>query len=312
MPLMATTMIQVMGVGFLVALILVLGCGEPKSAESAQSEYSRPVEVGRIETPDIKESSGLSASECQDVLWTHNDAGNGPLIYAMDLKGRHLGVWRVTGAGSIDWESIATYKDASGNCQLLIGDIGDNDQSRTQIEIYRIPEPNMIPDLTASTSAKPLSTAAAEVMRVRYTDGSNNAETLLVHPKTGDIYIVTKSKQGPAAVHRAKPSFGRASAAIMEKVASISVPSKPEGLITGGSLSPDGSRVMLCDVQRGYELKLPSGSSSPDEIWKQRPVPVEIGDREQGEGVSYGRDGLTLYATSEKRNAPIYMIKRRT
>ena len=301
-----------MGVGFLSVLIFAIGCGESASHEGLQSEYSRPVQVGRIETPDIKESSGLSASECQDVLWTHNDAGNGPLIYAMDLKGKHLGVWRVTGAGSTDWESIATYKDASGTCQLLIGDIGDNDLTRPEILIYRIPEPTINPDSAASTSASPLSTPAADVMRIKYTDGSQNAETLLAHPETGDVYIVTKAKQGPAAVHRVKPSFGNAAAAVTEKVATVSLPTKPEGLITGGSFSPDGSRAMLCDVQRGYEFKLPAAASSPDEIWKQKPITVDIGDRKQGEGVSYGRDGLSLYATSEKRNAPIYMVKRKS
>jgi hypothetical protein len=309
---MGTTLVQVMGVGFLGVLIFAIGCGESASHESLQSEYSRPVQVGRIETPDIKESSGLSASECQDVLWTHNDAGNGPLVYAMDLKGKHLGVWRVTGAGSTDWESIATYRDASGTCQLLIGDIGDNDLTRPEVFIYRIPEPTINSDSAASTSANPLSTPEADVMRIKYTDGSQNAETLLVHPRTGDVYIVTKAKQGPAAVHRVKPIFGNATAAITEKVAIVSLPTKPEGLITGGSLSPDGSRAMLCDVQRGYELKLPATSSSPDDIWKQKPIPVDIGDRKQGEGVSYGRDGLSLYATSEKINAPIYMIKRRS
>ena len=300
-----------MGLGFLGVLIFAIGCGELSTPENMQSEYSRPVQVGRIETPDITESSGLSASECQDVLWTHNDAGNGPLVYAMDLKGKHLGVWRVTGASSVDWESIATYKDASGNCQLLIGDIGDNDLTRPEVSIYRIPEPTINTDTAAATSAKPLTTAGADVMRIKYADGSQNAETLLVRPKTGDVYIVTKAKQGPAAVHRVKPSFGNAAPAVTERVATVSLPTKPEGLITGGSLSPDGNRVMLCDVQRGYELKLPGGALSPDDIWSQTPVPVDIGDRKQGEGVSYGRDGLSLYATSEKRNAPIYMIKRK-
>jgi hypothetical protein len=309
---MVATLVQVTGLGLLGILLFAIGCGEPASRENMQSEYSRPVQVGRIETPDIQESSGLSASECQDVLWTHNDAGNGPLIYAMDLKGKHLGVWRVTGASSTDWESIATYRDASGTCQLFIGDIGDNDQTRPEILIYRIPEPTIDSDSAISSSAKPLSTPAADVMRIKYTDGCQNAETLLVHPKTGDVYIVTKAKQGPAAVHRVKPIFGNATAAITEKVATVSLPTKPEGLITGGSLSPDGSRAMLCDVQRGYELKLPAASSSPDDLWKQKPIPVDIGERKQGEGVSYGRDGLSLYATSEKKNAPIYMIKRKS
>ena len=84
------------------------------SAELA-SGYGSPLVAGLIETDDIKESSGLSASECQDVLWTHNDSGNDALIYAMSTEGRHLGTWRADGAQNVDWESVATYKDPGGS-----------------------------------------------------------------------------------------------------------------------------------------------------------------------------------------------------
>jgi hypothetical protein len=94
-------------------------------------------------------------------------------------------------------------------------------------------------------------------------------------------------------------------------VADVSVPSKPEGLLTGGSMSPDGKRVMLCDLKGGYEFVLPEGASGPDAIWTQKPVVVDLGDRKQGDGVSYGRDGVSLYASSEKKNAPLFMIKRK-
>src|SRR5688572_4859000 len=79
--------------------LFVLGCTGMSSytglLSSLDSGYSAPMIVGKLEAPDIKESSGLTASECQDVLWTHNDAGNGPLIFAMDLQGKHLGAWQV-------------------------------------------------------------------------------------------------------------------------------------------------------------------------------------------------------------------------
>ena len=117
--------------------------GPTASAELA-SGYGSPVVAGLIETDDIKESSGLSASECQDVLWTHNDSGNDALIYAMSTEGRHLGTWRVDGAQNVDWESVATYKDPGGKCFLLLGDIGDNDETRGEVEIYRIPEPTAV------------------------------------------------------------------------------------------------------------------------------------------------------------------------
>jgi len=230
----------------------------------------------------------------------------------MDLTGKHLGTWKVTGAQSTDWESIATHRDASGKCFLLIADFGDNDEARNNVEIYRVPEPAITVESSSSTVSNPIATAGADVLKYTYSDGSQNAETLLVHPKSGDVYIVTKEKAGPAGVHRIKQQYGSPVVLKTEKMGDISVPSSPEGLLTGGSFSPDGTRLMLCDKKGGYEFVLPAGSTNVDDIWKQKPVFVNVGDRKQGEGVSYGRDGLTLYASSEKKNTPLYMIKRKS
>ncbi len=286
-------------------------CGGTSMYAGLPSDYSAPVIVGRIETDDIKESSGLAASECQDVLWTHNDAGSGPLIFGMSIEGKHLGAWQVENARNIDWESIAGYKDTSGKCFLVIGDIGDNAGNRGEGEIYRIPEPAPSAETARSNAANPLRTEPAQLMKFSYPGGSHNAETILVHPQTGDIYVVTKEKNGPAGVYRIKPSFGSGALMKSEKVADVSVPSKPEGLLTGGSMSPDGKRVILCDLKSGYEFVMPDGVSDPDAVWKQKPLVVDLGDRKQGEGVSYGRDGLSLYASSEKKNAPLFLIKRK-
>lgn len=305
-------LIAVMGVSIVAVLLLAIASGLRTDTDevAASADYGPPVMVGKIETPDVTESSGLSASECQDVLWTHNDAGNAPLIFAMDMTGKHLGTWKVDGADSVDWESIATHKDASGMCFLLIADFGDNGEVRKSVEMYRIPEPSVAPEHASSRAANPLLTEKAEVMRYTYVDGSQNAETLLVHPQSGDIYVLTKERSGPAGIHRIKQQYGSAEILKTEKVGDISVPSTPEGLLTGGSFSPDGKRLMLCDKKGGYELVLPAGSTNVDDIWKQKPVFVNLGDRKQGEAVSYGRDGMTLYASSEKKNAPLFMVRR--
>ena len=286
------------------------GTAPSPAATEPASGYASPVIAGLIETDDIKESSGLSASECQDVLWTHNDSGNDALIYAMGTDGGHLGTWRVGGAQNVDWESVATYKDPSGKCFLLLGDIGDNDETRAEVEIYRIPEPTASTDTASSTSDSPLATEPVQSMKFTYPNGSNDAETLLVHPWSGDIYIVTKKKSGPAGVFRMQPAFGSGATVTSVKVTDVSVPSSPEGHLTGGSMSPDGRRVMLCDLEGGYELVLPHGAANPDDIWAQTPLTVDLGDRKQGEGVSYGRDGRSLFASSEKKNSPLFLIQR--
>jgi hypothetical protein len=85
--------------------------------------------------------------------------------------------------------------------------------------------------------------------------------------------------------------------------------------LTGGDISPDGTRVVLCDYLAAYELSLPAALSSSsaggfDAVWKQTPLVIELGEREQGESICYGEDGSSVFATSEKRPSPLIEVKR--
>jgi hypothetical protein len=209
-----------------------------------------------------------------------------------------------------DWEDIASFKDASGKCFLYIGDTGDNKQRRTEHKIYRVAEP-ATKDVGESSRKQPLQTAAPEIVRYSFPDYKQDAEALMVHPKSGEIYIVTKRISGPAGVYKLSPAFGNDSVIKLDKVAEISVPAIPNGLITGGDISPDGLHVALCDYSQGYELTLSAGETNFDAIWQQQPEPIDLGKRPSGESICYSLDGSALYATSEGKNAPVIEVDLR-
>lgn len=294
----------------------VIACsGGPKGPkiDAANSAYGPPKIVGRIESDDVKESSGLAASACQpNVFWTHNDSGDGPYVYAMDAGGKNLGVWNVTDAKNEDWEDIDAIKTPSGECYLYIGEIGNtNKLERTQQTIYRIKEPIVANEQAGLTKKDAASTAPAEKIDLRYADGNKDSETLLVRPENGDIYILTKTKSGPSAVYRLASTFGSGEFVTVSKVADLSVPSIPNGLLTGGAISPDGKRIVLCDYSAAYELTLPDGAASFDDIWRQTPVAVDLGSRKQGEAISYSADGKAIFATSEGKGSPMIEVVRK-
>ena len=131
-----------------------LSCGSIASNGVAQSptlaDYAPPVRAGVLRSPALKEASGIAASKCQqNVYWTHNDSGNGALLYAIDGTGAQLGVWNVSGARNKDWEDVSTFKDAAGKCYVLIGDIGNNELDRADLSIYRVSEPPVAANLAA-------------------------------------------------------------------------------------------------------------------------------------------------------------------
>lgn len=279
---------------------------------SADARYASPVVVGTIRSSEIVESSGIAASRCQsNVLWTHNDSGDDAFVFAINTKGERLGTWSVANAQNIDWEDIAAYKDKAGKCYLYIGEIGDNKAKRREHAVYRVAEPIVVPQNASSSRKEPLQTEEAKQVRFAYPDYYQDAETLLVHPQSGAIYIVTKRVSGPAGVYKVKPDFGTTETQSAESVAELSVPAIPNGFITGGDISPDGKHLIICDYTQAYEFDLPSNAATFDEIWKQTAVTIELGTRKVGEAICYGVDGTSIFATSERNNSPLIEVKRR-
>ncbi len=109
------------------------------AAPSCTTTLDRP--TGAVGTlPDvINESSGLAKSSFRDdIVWTLNDSGDVPRIFAIDLKGQLVGEVAIEGAGASDWEAITS----DGNGRLLIGDIGNNENQRQDLVVYVIDEPD--------------------------------------------------------------------------------------------------------------------------------------------------------------------------
>ena len=94
------------------------------------------------------------------------------------------------GARAVDWEDIAIGPGPKrGRWYLYIGDIGDNERRRGEVVVYRVEEPR-----TAACKAES-STGRATAIRLRYPDEPHNAR-LLVHPVTGDLYLISKAGNG--------------------------------------------------------------------------------------------------------------------
>ncbi|HEX5889804.1 MAG TPA: hypothetical protein VFY61_13940 [Pyrinomonadaceae bacterium] len=275
--------------------------------------YGPPTGITRIKIGPITESSGLVASRTlPGAYWTHNDSGGGPFIYAFNTRGNSLAVFRVTEASARDWEDISIGPGPQANKPYLyIGDIGDNSGARADIVVYRVLEPDLKSANKGSTKARPLTTASAEAIRLKYPDGKYDAETLLVHPATGNLYILTKALFANPVVYEATAPLTPGKTITMKRLGEVRIPSILGGAITGGSVSPDGRRVALCDYFSGYELVLPARSKNFNDIWKEKMTGFDLGKRKQGEAIAYRLDGNALLATSEGREFDLIQVERR-
>ncbi len=278
----------------------------PAAASStvAPSGFGAPVLLGEITAEDVTESSGLVASRRNPGrLWTHNDSDNPPVLFCVEPDGGSCGGWTVDGAENVDWEDLAAGPGPQpGERYLYVGDIGDNDRVRDDVVVYRVVEPTVAPPPSEVGGR----TALAVTIPLRYDDGPHDAESLMVHPTTGDLYVLTKSA-GDTDVYRAPPEGG-----VLTRIAGVSLGLL--GLATGADISPDGRRVAICSPLGGFELTLDTAArdrSGFDAIWDRPPVDVALPPRRQGEAIAYRLDGEALLVTSEGHPSPLFEVGRR-
>jgi hypothetical protein len=81
----------------------------------------------------LKEISGLVFIN-DSTLVAHNDGGNAPKLFFLNLEGKIIHEVKIENAKNEDWEDI-TY---DGNDNIYIGDIGNNLNKRKDLCIYKV------------------------------------------------------------------------------------------------------------------------------------------------------------------------------
>jgi len=139
-----------------------------------------------IENKKVNESSGLACStRDKHLLWTHNDSGHMPIIYAMDHKGKDRGTFHLENIESYDWEDMDAF-EYQGEHYLLIADTGDNFNLRWDYRISIIKEPTI--DDQQRSAVSPVGTYT-----FRYEDGqSYDVESVAVDIVREKIILLTK------------------------------------------------------------------------------------------------------------------------
>jgi len=266
-------------------------------------QYSEPEQVGTITAKALPEVSGITPSRtAAGVWWVHNDSGDQARLYAITTSGKLLGTFEVAGAQNRDWEDIASGPGRDGSPALYIADTGDNNLSRDDLVVYRVKEPNL------SQGVADRATEPAEAFPFRYPDGRHDAEALIADPKSGHIYIVTKTRTTPCGVYRFPMPLRSGQQVVLEKVKGTATSEISQmRLITGAATSPDGSRVVIRTYFAAIELRRAAGRPFED-VFNAEPLLVKMPVERQGEAIAYSPDGKSLVTTSEKLPAPIYRM----
>ncbi|MCS0600393.1 WD40 repeat domain-containing protein [Streptomyces sp. LP11] len=261
-------------VALLAGVLLTGALAVPASAADGDEGFT-------IRDPRITESSGLAASRLHPgIYWTHNDSDDGPYLYAVDsATGRTVARITLRGIGAPrDVEAISI----GPHNEIYVGDIGDNLGGKwPYVWIYRLPEPKTLKDATV--------TATQYV--VKYENGPRDAESLLVHPKTGRVYIIDKKEDG-GHLYEGPATLSTSGANVFKPIAPVDL------WTTDAAFSPDGRHLAV----RGYFGGIYYDWNGGDLHRKSR---LEVPLQGQGESLTYSADGTKLMYGSEGTNSPV-------
>jgi hypothetical protein len=259
--------------------------------------HQRP--LGRVQSNSVTEASGLAASRAHPgVLWTHNDSGGGPVLYAMTFSGESLGRYRIANARARDWEDLAIGPGpVAGRSYLYIGDIGGN-TARNEVQVYRVAEPNV------GTSQSLAETTVGDVATItlRYPNGARyNAETLMIDPRSRKLLIVTKDRSGgPSRVFVKEAPHEDGSTTTLVELVRMRL-----GIVVSGSISPDGDEILI-KGSKTYLWRRPRGTSLLDAL-SDKPCMFQSAP---GEAIAFSSDGQDYFTVAEGSHKPIYVFER--
>jgi hypothetical protein len=281
-------------VAFRILILGCIACGTTHTSIAFGADVAQ--QLGRVKVKALNEISGIAASRLNsDVVWMHND-GEAKQIYAVKSSGDVVAQLR-TPRGIEDLEDIAIGPGLdAGRDYLYLGDIGDNDGGRRNIQVFRFPEPVL-------TDRGQEHAEDVQVITLSYPDGPHDAEALLVDPTTGDILIATKEDRGANVYFAAGTAISEGTPVVLRRVRSLGV-----SQVSAGDLSRDGRFLALRSEEQGW-LWERQGDEPLEQVLAKEPRSISVRGPNQGrngEALAFSADSGSYFTMSEGKKESLY------
>jgi hypothetical protein len=289
------------------ALSFFTGTASVEAACPVCTSFGTGIPWGGVSFNSLSEASGLAASRRNPgVLWTHND-GSGESLFALSTNGARLATFDFS-KNVDDTEDIAVGPGPiSGVSYLYLGDIGGNQGTntvRSEVKIIRMPEP--LVDLAWADNPRSPNFDGVETFTLVYPDGSYDAESLIVDPISGDVFLGTKQEEGTRLYRANLTQLPDQSPVTMQYVRTVAF-----SLASGANISADGTQIIL----RREDFAMSWGRCSNETVGTAlaaagQSIPV-IGPPAEpnGEGIALLPDGTGYMTISEGEDPVLYFFQ---
>lgn len=291
-------------------LAMAFALGPAAAAAWADTPAPEPIDaqiVGVVADPRIDNASGLATSADGRVFYTHQDNDRSTDVFALGATGKTQYTINLPAGTNEDWEDMAAVSVRPGGRALFMADIGDafatrtaaHEGGRVEYRLFRFDEPPS--DSTGNVTATGLRT-----YRLRYAGAApgQNAETLLVQPGTGRVFVVNKTQdlRHPTSLWAAPAALSTRRVNLLSKA----VAELPLSGASGGAFSPTGDRLVVRNGDTAFVWWIDGGDVVAS-LGKQ-PIRVPLPTQRQGEGVCFTPDGHSLLINSEGIAQPMWLV----
>ncbi len=240
----------------------------------------------------VDETSGLEIG-ANGGYWTHNDSGDDPILYRFNNLGNVDKTVVIRDVSNIDWEDLA--QDDQGN--FYVGDFGNNANLRTDLRIYKIPNPDLV--VTDTVDAEVIEIAYADQLAFPPLQPFQNydAEAFFWHNQ--ELYIFSKNRTSPFTgytyLYRFPDTAGTYSSAPTDSFFT-GIGTDFLFWITAADVSPDRRHMALLSSDKMWLFNCYSGDDFlGGGVWQ-----ISLGAISQKEAICFADDS-TFLVTDEKQ-----------
>lgn len=239
----------------------------------------------------LKENSGI-VSYSKSSAWFIEDKGNSDNIYKTDFKGNIIQQFDIKNAKNIDWEDLS--KDTAGN--LYIGDFGNNSNTRKNLVILKLPNPEIEKGGKINAKAIRFNYPEQQEFPPQRSELLYDAEAFFHH--AGHLYIFTKSRTNPftgeTLIYTVPDKKGNYEAKLVGKINLCD--DWDTCRVTSAAISPDGKTIVLLSYGKLWIITDFSINALPKGSIKE----IDLGIRTQLESVCF-TNNKTLLLSDEVR-----------
>lgn len=274
--------------------------------------------LGNVNYRALREASGIAQStRDKNVLWSHNDSGYGPFLFAFTTSGQHVARVFVEDVSARDWEDIAAFRWRDQSW-LAIADTGDNAAVRSVSAVHIIAEP-----VITTVSGRAVARVPVErSISFTFPDGPADCESVAVDVRQQKIYLLTKRQKPPRLYSLSLVQDG-APKEIVQAHLEGEVSGIPrlsaQDIIDRPSLGLHGSQPTAMDFASdrsfavintyGYAYRF-ERKAGQEWLAALNSVPqrIKLPLLKQGEAVAIASDNGGFFVTSEGANPPLFYL----